>query len=69
MIDPDRIGDRVDHGGVDYVLPPLVHRTDLAHLWGQVVCCVPYRTNYMIIPFLVTNVINYVTLANTMAIM
>ena len=29
----------------------------------------PYRTNYRIIPFLVTNVINYVIFENTMAIM
>ena len=29
----------------------------------------PYRTNYRIIPFLVTNVNNYVILENTMAIM
>ena len=28
-----------------------------------------YRTGWRIIPFLVTNVINYVILANTMAIM
>ena len=30
---------------------------------------ISYRTNYRIIPFLVTNVINYVIFENTMAIM
>ena len=29
----------------------------------------PYRTNYRIIPFLVTNVINHIILENTMVIM
>ena len=31
--------------------------------------CGAYRTNYRIIPFLVTNVISYVILENTMVIM
>ena len=32
-------------------------------------CVVPYRTGWRIIPFLVTNIINFVILVNTMAIM